>query len=68
MKTITIEATFPDLETEGYEVKIKETADATTLRSGISRAVAAIIANPELKRKRYTNINMVVSIAKAEVE
>ena len=66
MKTVNVTAEFPGLNSDGYEVKITESATASTVRSGLSRAVAAILKNPGLKRKRIHEMKLTVMIEKVE--
>lgn len=50
MKTVQLTAKFPDVPE--VENSIVEQASASTLRAAVSRALAAILKNPSLKRKR----------------
>lgn len=52
MKKVTVQAKFPDVTTNGYAVETSTTAEATTFKAAISRAIGQALKAPELKRKR----------------
>jgi len=65
MKIANVTANFPGILAEdGF---IQKEAEATTIRSAISRAIAAILKSPQLKSKHLKVINFEVLISKKEV-
>lgn len=62
MKVAKVVATFENLE----GVTISQEAEASTVRSAISRALAAVLKAPELKRKRLTVMNLSVDLSNKE--
>ena len=63
MKIAKISAAFPG-SYEGNELTGE--AEASTVRSAISRALASVLKAPELKRKRITAINLAITISNKE--
>ena len=60
MKIVNLTASFEGLKLEN---PIKAQAEATTIRSAVSRAFAAVLKAPELKSKRLTVINLSIDIS-----
>lgn len=65
MKNVTITATFPEVTVEGSTepgFSTSVTAEATTLKAAVSRAVGLALKSPELYRKRYKQVQLSVVV------
>lgn len=64
MKTVEVQAKFPEVVVSGYAVEVTEKATASTVKAAVNRAFGQAIKNPALKRKRYTTISLQIVVEK----
>lgn len=62
MKKVTVLAKFPEVIVDGYSVESKVTAEASTFKAAVSRAIGQALRAPELKRKRIKKAVFEVSV------
>lgn len=60
MKIAKIDAHFPDLTDNN---RLSSYGEGSTVRAAISRAIADLFRQPQLKSKRIHTINMMVNLA-----
>lgn len=64
MKTVEVQAKFPEVVVDNYAFEVTETASASTVKAAANRALGAVLKNPSLKRKRFTLISLEIVVAK----
>lgn len=65
MKIAHIEAEFPDLKGDN---RATGTGEGSTVRAAISRAIADLFVQDNVRRKRINSVNMTVILTKKAVE